>query len=135
MSTANFVWIKSAAAAAEAAAHAVGTEAAARGATRPCVIIVFSTDEYRRLAQLVGLEAVKQKCLPDLAIDIGSAAGHTTEVISSAQSGWHTRMGASILLFVCADSRKTARHRSRDGCGRELEVCATIPSSLPSSYI
>ena len=80
----RYEWISGAAAAAAAAAAAVGDEAASHGSKAPRVMIVFSTDDYRRLARCIGQEAARLNSMPRLALDIGSAAGHTTKVRLSA---------------------------------------------------
>ena len=80
MQRARYEWIRGHTAVAGAAAMAVSDELESLEASRPRIMIVFSTEDYRHLAQCMGQEAARLNHMPRLAIDIGSAAGNTTEV-------------------------------------------------------
>lgn len=95
----RYEWISGAAAAAAAAA-AVGDEAASHGSNAPRVMIVFSTEDYRRLARCMGQEAARLNSMPRMALDIGSAAGHTTKVSVCTQTCPMNVLGIGALC-VC----------------------------------
>ena len=85
---------------ASVAAAATGAAATAAAAAR--IVVVRSTDEFRQLARLLPAELGK----PAFAVDIGSAFGHTTELLAD-------ELGESAVLGVDTGWRFVSASRKR----------------------